>query len=53
MGIRKVFYTNNQERDALISQAEGLGEVLREDAITIEGNYLIFVPREEADDPAE
>ncbi|TZE82011.1 hypothetical protein [Calorimonas adulescens] len=40
--MRKVVYTNSDEREAIINSAVSRGEYLIEDAITSEGKYLIF-----------
>jgi hypothetical protein len=40
--MRRVSYDTENERSALIEQAALQGEELLEDAITVDGKYLIF-----------
>lgn len=40
--MEKIFYQMDTEKDQIISQKQGQGKILIVDAITLEGNYLIF-----------
>jgi hypothetical protein len=40
--MRKAIYTSDEERELLVKTAQSNGEYLIEDAITIDGKYLIF-----------
>ena len=42
--MRKVIYEDEMQRVQLVADAESQGQRLREDAITVNGSYLIFVP---------
>jgi len=40
--MKKIFYKTEVEKDQIVSDEIGLGLFLIEDAITVDGNYLIF-----------
>ena len=45
-----IYYKTLKERDRIIKEKENLGEVLIEDAILMDGNFLTFIDKIDAID---